>query len=54
VDFLIERVRFDADYMEGLCPNHTCCEAELELAAAAASSIASRATEPQVALVAEA
>jgi DNA-binding transcriptional LysR family regulator len=36
VDFLIERVNFDADYMEELCPNHQCCEAELEAAAAAA------------------
>jgi DNA-binding transcriptional LysR family regulator len=38
VDFLIERVKFDADFMEELCPNHKCCEAELELAAATASA----------------
>ncbi|HEX7374627.1 MAG TPA: LysR substrate-binding domain-containing protein [Steroidobacteraceae bacterium] len=38
VDFLIERVKFDADYMQGLCPNHACCEAELEAAAAIASA----------------
>jgi DNA-binding transcriptional LysR family regulator len=37
VDFLIERVKFDADFMEELCPNHKCCEAELELAAATAA-----------------
>ena len=37
VDFLIERVKFDADYMEDLCPNHKCCEAEMEAAALAAA-----------------
>jgi DNA-binding transcriptional LysR family regulator len=37
VDFLIERVNFDADYMQDLCPNHKCCEAELELAAVTAA-----------------
>jgi hypothetical protein len=37
VDFLIERVKFDADYMETLCPNHKCCEGELEIAQAMAS-----------------
>ncbi|HEX5650447.1 MAG TPA: LysR substrate-binding domain-containing protein [Steroidobacteraceae bacterium] len=54
VDFLIERVKFDADYMEELCPNHQCCEAELEIAAAtAAASIGS--TAPALpAVVAEA
>jgi DNA-binding transcriptional LysR family regulator len=36
VDFLIERVKFDADYMEGLCPSHQCCEAELAAAGASA------------------
>ncbi|MCE3285729.1 MAG: LysR family transcriptional regulator [Steroidobacteraceae bacterium] len=44
VDFLVERVKFDADYMEELCPNHRCCEAELEIATAtAAASIGSMA-----------
>jgi DNA-binding transcriptional LysR family regulator len=37
VDFLLERVKFDADYMETLCPNHKCCEGELEIAQAMAS-----------------
>lgn len=37
VDFLIERVRFDADYMDELCPNHRCCEAELQVADATAA-----------------
>ncbi len=37
VDFLIERVKFDADYMETLCPNHKCCDAELEVAQATAA-----------------
>jgi DNA-binding transcriptional LysR family regulator len=42
VDFLIERVKFDADYMEELCPSHKCCEAELALvnATATAASVA--------------
>jgi len=53
VDFLIERVKFDADYMDVLCPNHRCCEAELELAqVAAAASLGSVAV--QVPTVAEA
>ena len=30
VDFLVERVSFDADYMEGLCPNRKCSEADLD------------------------
>jgi len=38
VDFLIERVKFDADYMELHCPNHQCCEAELGVAAATAAA----------------
>ena len=38
VDFLIERVKFDADYMEELCPNHKCCEAELALVDATATA----------------
>jgi DNA-binding transcriptional LysR family regulator len=38
VDFLIERVKFDADYMEGLCPNHKCCDAELQAVAAIAAA----------------
>jgi hypothetical protein len=29
VDFLVERMNLDADYMQNLCPNHTCCEEEL-------------------------
>ena len=37
VDFLIERVKFDADYMDELCPNHQCCEAELRVAEATAA-----------------
>jgi DNA-binding transcriptional LysR family regulator len=39
VDFLIERVKFDADYMQDLCPNHKCCEAELEAAVASAAAL---------------
>jgi DNA-binding transcriptional LysR family regulator len=39
VDFLVERVKFDADYMQDLCPNHKCCEAELELAAATTAAV---------------
>jgi DNA-binding transcriptional LysR family regulator len=38
VDFLIERVKFDADYMEGLCPNHKCCDAELQAVEAIAAA----------------
>jgi DNA-binding transcriptional LysR family regulator len=37
VDFLIERVKFDADYMDVLCPNRKCYEADLQVAAATAS-----------------
>ena len=37
VDFLIERVKFDADFMEELCPNQKCCEAELRVAEATAA-----------------
>lgn len=49
VDFLIERVNFDAEYMDVLCPNHKCCEAELELAnAAAAASLGSIAIQAPV------
>jgi DNA-binding transcriptional LysR family regulator len=55
VDFLIERVKFDADYMEELCPNHQCCDAELEIAAAtAAASIGSTAPALPAVVVAEA
>ena len=39
VDFLIERAKFDADYMESLCPNHACCESELALADATVSAV---------------
>ena len=45
VDFLIERVKFDADYMQDLCPNHKCCEAELEVALATAA-VASAGSSP--------
>jgi DNA-binding transcriptional LysR family regulator len=31
VDFLVERVTIDADFMEGLCPNLKCCEPDLEI-----------------------
>ena len=33
VDFLVERMNLDADYMQNLCPNHRCPEDELEIAA---------------------
>ena len=33
VDFLVERMNFDADFMEGLCPNRKCGEADLDLGA---------------------
>ena len=33
VDFLVERLNFDADYMEVLCPNRKCGEADLDLGA---------------------
>ena len=39
VDFLIERVKFDVDYMEDLCPSRKCCEAELEAAVASAAAL---------------
>ena len=29
VDFLVERLNFDADYMEVLCPNRKCYEVAL-------------------------
>ena len=54
VDFLIERVKFDADYMEDLCPNHKCCEAELEVAAVSAAIASLSAVESQSQVVAEA
>src|SRR5512134_867498 len=54
VDFLIERVKFDADYMEDLCPNHQCCEAELEIAAATAAASIGSAAPALPAVVAEA
>ena len=54
VDFLIERVKFDADYMEELCPNHQCCEAELEIAAATAAASIGSAAPALPAVVAEA
>lgn len=54
VDFLIERVKFDADYMEDLCPNHRCCEAELEVAAVSAAVASLGTVEPPAPVVAEA
>ena len=32
VDFLVERVNFDADYMQELCPNHKCWDDSNEVA----------------------
>ena len=29
----VERMNFDADFMEGLCPNRKCGEADLDLGA---------------------
>ncbi|HET7204789.1 MAG TPA: LysR substrate-binding domain-containing protein [Steroidobacteraceae bacterium] len=51
VDFLIERVKFDADYMEDLCPSRQCCEAELAVAAASASTVRLEAVEPPAPVV---
>ena len=33
VDFLVERLNFDTDYMEVLCPNRKCYETALPAAA---------------------
>ena len=33
VDFLIERINVDADFMEGLCPNRKCSDADVDLGA---------------------
>jgi DNA-binding transcriptional LysR family regulator len=38
VDFLVERMTLDADFMQGLCPNLKCGEPDLEPGAAAAVS----------------
>jgi DNA-binding transcriptional LysR family regulator len=54
VDFLIERVKFDAEYMQDLCPNHKCCEAELEVAAIAATVDGGAVAQPASAVLAEA
>jgi hypothetical protein len=54
VDFLVERVKFDADYMEELCPNHRCCEAELEIATATAAASIGPMAPSAPAVVAEA
>jgi len=54
VDFLVERVKFDADYMEELCPNHRCCEAELEIATATAAASIGSVAPAAPAVVAEA
>jgi DNA-binding transcriptional LysR family regulator len=43
VDFLIERVKFDVDYMEDLCPSRRCRGAEPD-AVAETAAVAARAT----------
>ncbi len=53
VDFLIERVKFDADYMDVLCPNHKCYEADLQVAAATASLSGDSIVQAQSPTVAE-
>ncbi len=44
VDFLIERVNFDADYMEVLCPNRKCGDVDLDAIAVTASDESSAST----------
>jgi DNA-binding transcriptional LysR family regulator len=48
VDFLVERITLDADFMQGLCPNHKCCEEELEATVARLSTSTGDVTEAEV------
>jgi DNA-binding transcriptional LysR family regulator len=49
VDFLVERMTLDADFMEGLCPNLKCGDADLELGAASVGAADAEAEIPAVA-----
>jgi DNA-binding transcriptional LysR family regulator len=49
VDFLVERMTLDADFMQGLCPNLKCGEDDLEIGAAIADENGSEAEVAEVA-----
>jgi DNA-binding transcriptional LysR family regulator len=49
VDFLVDRLNFDADYMQGMCPGAQCTEVVPQLEAAVGSAIAKAAARRIVA-----
>jgi len=49
VDFLIERMNFDADYMDGLCGNRKCSEADLDIGTLSAGDVEEPVVETEVA-----